>query len=70
VAAPFAGRRGRPRKMTPRQRQEAIQRLAAGETQADVAPYTSLAKQGGAAEPARNRREARDKGEFNGNAVR
>jgi Resolvase, N terminal domain/Helix-turn-helix domain of resolvase len=28
---------GRPRKMTPHQRQEAIQRLAAGETQADVA---------------------------------
>jgi DNA invertase Pin-like site-specific DNA recombinase len=28
---------GRPRKMTPLQRQEAIQRLAAGETQADVA---------------------------------
>jgi len=28
---------GRPRKMTPRQRQEALQRLAAGETQADVA---------------------------------
>jgi DNA invertase Pin-like site-specific DNA recombinase len=28
---------GRPRKMTPHQRQEALQRLAAGETQADVA---------------------------------
>jgi DNA invertase Pin-like site-specific DNA recombinase len=28
---------GRPRKMTPHQRQEAIQRLAAGETMADVA---------------------------------
>jgi DNA invertase Pin-like site-specific DNA recombinase len=28
---------GRPRKMTPHQRQEAIQRLLAGETQADVA---------------------------------
>jgi DNA invertase Pin-like site-specific DNA recombinase len=28
---------GRPRKMTPHQRQEAIQRLIAGETQADVA---------------------------------
>jgi DNA invertase Pin-like site-specific DNA recombinase len=28
---------GRPRKLTPHQRQEAIQRLAAGETQADVA---------------------------------
>jgi DNA invertase Pin-like site-specific DNA recombinase len=28
---------GRPRKMTPHQRQEAMQRLAAGETQADVA---------------------------------
>ena len=28
---------GRPRKMTPHQRQEAIQRLSAGETQADVA---------------------------------
>jgi DNA invertase Pin-like site-specific DNA recombinase len=28
---------GRPRKMTPHQRQEAIRRLAAGETQADVA---------------------------------
>ena len=28
---------GRPRKMTPHQRKEAIQRLAAGETQADVA---------------------------------
>jgi hypothetical protein len=28
---------GRPRKMTPHQRQEAIQGLAAGETQADVA---------------------------------
>jgi DNA invertase Pin-like site-specific DNA recombinase len=28
---------GRPRKMTPYQRQEALQRLAAGETQADVA---------------------------------
>ena len=28
---------GRPRKMTPHQRQEAIQRLVAGETQADVA---------------------------------
>jgi hypothetical protein len=27
----------RPRKMTPHQRQEALQRLAAGETQADVA---------------------------------
>src|SRR5262249_58232683 len=28
---------GRPRKMTPHQRQEALQRLASGETQADVA---------------------------------
>ena len=28
---------GRPRKLTPHQRQEAIQRLTAGETQADVA---------------------------------
>src|SRR5262249_56754593 len=28
---------GRPRKMTPHQRQEALQRLAAGETYADVA---------------------------------
>jgi DNA invertase Pin-like site-specific DNA recombinase len=28
---------GRPRKLTPHQRQEALQRLAAGETQADVA---------------------------------
>ena len=28
---------GRPRKMTPHQRQEALQRLAAGETMADVA---------------------------------
>ena len=28
---------GRPRKMTPHQRQEALQRLIAGETQADVA---------------------------------
>jgi len=28
---------GRPRKMMPHQRQEALQRLAAGETQADVA---------------------------------
>ena len=28
---------GRPRKMTPHQRQEALQRLAGGETQADVA---------------------------------
>jgi DNA invertase Pin-like site-specific DNA recombinase len=28
---------GRPRKMTPHQRQEALQRLARGETQADVA---------------------------------
>ena len=28
---------GRPRKMTPHQRREALQRLAAGETQADVA---------------------------------
>jgi DNA invertase Pin-like site-specific DNA recombinase len=28
---------GRPRKMTPHQRQEALQRLAAGETKADVA---------------------------------
>jgi len=28
---------GRPRKMTPHQRQEALQRLAAGETQADAA---------------------------------
>jgi hypothetical protein len=28
---------GRPRKMTPHQRQEALQRLMAGETQADVA---------------------------------
>jgi DNA invertase Pin-like site-specific DNA recombinase len=28
---------GRPRKMTPHQRQEALQRLHAGETQADVA---------------------------------
>jgi hypothetical protein len=28
---------GRPRKMTPHQRQEAIARLVAGETQADVA---------------------------------
>jgi DNA invertase Pin-like site-specific DNA recombinase len=28
---------GRPRKLTPHQRQEAIQRLAAGETQADIA---------------------------------
>ena len=28
---------GRPRKMTPHQRQEAIRRLQAGETQADVA---------------------------------
>jgi hypothetical protein len=28
---------GRPRKMTPHQRQEALRRLAAGETQADVA---------------------------------
>jgi hypothetical protein len=28
---------GRPRKLTPHQRQEAIQRLAAGETQTDVA---------------------------------
>jgi DNA invertase Pin-like site-specific DNA recombinase len=28
---------GRPRKMTPHQRQEAMQRLAGGETQADVA---------------------------------
>jgi hypothetical protein len=31
---------GRPRKMTPGQRQEALQRLAAGETQADVARST------------------------------
>jgi DNA invertase Pin-like site-specific DNA recombinase len=30
-------RLGRPRKMTPHQRQEALQRLARGETQADVA---------------------------------
>jgi len=28
---------GRPRKMTPHQRHEALQRLSAGETQADVA---------------------------------
>ena len=28
---------GRPRKLTPHQRQEALQRIAAGETQADVA---------------------------------
>jgi DNA invertase Pin-like site-specific DNA recombinase len=28
---------GRPRKLTPHQRQEAVQRLTAGETQADVA---------------------------------
>ena len=28
---------GRPRKLTPHQRQEALARLAAGETQADVA---------------------------------
>jgi DNA invertase Pin-like site-specific DNA recombinase len=28
---------GRPRKLTPHQRQEALQRLAAGETQADIA---------------------------------
>src|SRR5262245_19653801 len=28
---------GRPRKLTPHQRQEALQRLASGETQADVA---------------------------------
>ena len=31
---------GRPRKMTPHQRQEALQRLIAGETQADVARRT------------------------------
>jgi len=34
---PSKYRFGRPRKMTPHQRQEAFQRLAAGETQADVA---------------------------------
>jgi hypothetical protein len=35
----FAGgvKFGRPRKLTPHQRQEALQRLSAGETQADVA---------------------------------
>jgi DNA invertase Pin-like site-specific DNA recombinase len=33
---------GRPRKMTPHQRQEALQRLAAGETQADVARTYSV----------------------------
>jgi DNA invertase Pin-like site-specific DNA recombinase len=33
---------GRPRKMTPHQRQEALRRLAGGETQADVARSTTL----------------------------
>jgi DNA invertase Pin-like site-specific DNA recombinase len=33
---------GRPRKMTPHQRQEALQRLAAGETQSDVARTFNL----------------------------
>jgi len=33
---------GRPQKLTPHQRQEALQRLAAGETQADVARTYSL----------------------------
>jgi hypothetical protein len=35
---------GRPRKMTPHQRQEALQRLAAGETQADVARSYNVAE--------------------------
>jgi DNA invertase Pin-like site-specific DNA recombinase len=33
---------GRPRKLTPHQRQEALQRLAAGETQTDVARLFNL----------------------------
>jgi hypothetical protein len=33
---------GRPRKMTPHQRQEVLRRLAGGETQADVARSTTL----------------------------
>jgi DNA invertase Pin-like site-specific DNA recombinase len=33
---------GRPRKLTPHQRQEALQRLAAGETQTDIARLFNL----------------------------
>jgi DNA invertase Pin-like site-specific DNA recombinase len=38
---------GRPRKMTPHQRQEALQRLAACETQADVARTYNVPPNGG-----------------------
>jgi DNA invertase Pin-like site-specific DNA recombinase len=51
---------GRPRKLTPHQRQEALARLEAGETQADVArTYNVDATTIGRLQPSRGRGEVR-----------
>jgi DNA invertase Pin-like site-specific DNA recombinase len=61
---------GRPRKMTPHQRQEALQRLAAGETQADVARSASSAQESMAAQTRSPSNEAPASCELRGWAAR